>query len=237
MYLSVVIPAYNEEKRIAKTLLEVDSYLRTQPYDYEILVVNDGSTDKTVEVVSHLQSHPLAGEAGISNLQIIDNPQNRGKGYVVRQGLLAGKGDWRLFADADNATPIQEVAKLLAQANEFDIIIASRAVVGANIINPQPWHRKMLGRLYAFLAKNVAGLQGISDSQCGFKLMSAKSAQAILPECRINGLSFDVEILRIAQRQGYKIKEVPVTWVDDADSKVTLGRMARAVLDLFSFLG
>ena len=183
MYLSIIIPAYNEEKRIVKTLKEINSYLIKKDYEYEIIVVNDGSTDNTVLVVNDLK---------IPYLTIIDNKKSMGKGYVVRQGLLAGKGQYRLFTDADNATPIEQLDKFLHLIGEFDIIIASRDVEGAEIAVKQPFHRRALAGLYKSLAKLITGLRFIKDSQCGFKLFTKKAVNEIMPKCNINGLSFDV---------------------------------------------
>jgi len=221
MYLSIVIPAYNEEKRITKTLLAVHVYLIAQKYEYEILVVDDGSTDKTVQVVSDLK---------LPHLQILSNPQNHGKGFVVRQGLLAATGQYRLFMDADNATPINEVEKLLAEIETHDLVIGSRR--GGSILLPQPLHRRILGKLYSLLVKTITGLYNISDTQCGFKLLRADVARNVLPKCRANGWSFDVEILKVAKLHGYSIKEVPVAWSDGKDTKMKLTGMVNAVFEL-----
>lgn len=224
MYLSIIIPAYNEERRIVKTLRSIDSYCKKSNFDYEILVVNDGSTDNTVKVVDDLK---------IDNLRIINNNQNVGKGYVVRQGLLAGKGKYRLFTDADNSTPIEELDKFLPYLEENDVLIASRNLKGAITPVAQPFYRKILGGMYRFLTKSIVGLRMVKDSQCGFKVLNEKVVNNVLSKCVINGLSFDVEILIIAQKFGYKIKEIPVTWIDDKDSKVTFSRMKKAVYELF----
>ena len=225
VFLSVIIPAYNEAKRIGKTLTLIDAYLRQQGYTYEILVVNDGSTDNTTEVLSLIQPR-------VTHLRVIHNQKNNGKGYVVRQGLTEAVGEWRLFADADNATPIEEVKKFLEYADEFKVIIASRNATDSKILVGQPWYRKLLGRLYSVMAFLLAGFSGISDTQCGFKLFRHTAAKDILPHCTIYGLSFDVEMLLVAQKKGYQIKEVPVVWIDDEDSKVTFGRMVKAVFEL-----
>jgi len=224
MDISIIIPAYNEERRISNTLLAIDSYCKKGNFDYEILVVNDGSTDKTVKVVEDLK---------IDNLRIIDNKKNIGKGYVVRQGLLAGKSKYRLFTDADNSTPIEELDKFLPYLDGNDILIASRDKEGANVIARQSFYRNILGDLYKFLVKSLIGISFIKDTQCGFKLFNEKSINEILSKCVINGLSFDVEILILAQKLGYKIKEIPVTWIDKKDSKITFYRMGKAVYELF----
>ena len=221
VFLSVIIPAYNEEKRLSTTLHDVSAYLRQQPYGYEVLVVSDGSTDKTVEVVS-----------SFTGVRILHNEKNHGKGFVVRQGLLAARGQYRLFMDADNATPISEVSKLLEQAKKYDVVVGSRSIKGSRIAMPQPFYRRFLGKCYVLLTALIAGLHGISDTQCGFKLLSAKCAGHVLPMCRANGWSFDVEILLVAKKHGYFIKEVPVNWSDGKGSRMSLKGMVLSVIEL-----
>jgi dolichyl-phosphate beta-glucosyltransferase len=226
MWFSVVIPAYNEEKRIQETLFEADRYLSRQKYAYEIIVVDDGSTDKTFEIVENLKSR-------IKNLIILKNKNNQGKGSAVRQGMLAAKGAYRLFADADNSTPIIELEKLLPFAEKYDIIIGSRGMKGADIISSQPWPRKFLGNCYGLAVKIFAGLGGFYDTQCGFKIFSAKSADDIFSKCKINGWSFDVEALIMAKKLGYSVKEVPIIWSNRPGTKVRIKGMAEAIFDLF----
>ena len=225
MYLSVIVPAYNEEKRITNTLLEIGQYLSQQNFDYEIIVVNDGSEDKTTEVVENLKYK-------IKNLNIISNEKNCGKGYVVRQGLIEAKGDYRLFIDADNSTSIKEFNKFLPFLTNFDIIIGSRSVKESEIVIAQPFYRKFLGNIFRLISQTFIGLWGISDSQCGFKLLTSKTVKDVLPRCKINGWSFDAEMLIIAQKLGYKIKEIPVVWKDDKKSKVKIKGMFVAISDL-----
>ncbi len=225
MYLSVIIPAYNEEKRIEKTLFEVQGYLSRKQYNYKIIAVNDGSKDGTAEILNELRLK-------LTNLEIIDNKENRGKGYVVRQGLLAAKGDWRLFMDADNSTLIEEIEKFLPYLKQYDIIIGSRGMEDSKIIIPQPLYRIILGKLYGLLVKIIVGLFEIKDMQCGFKLLNAKAVENILSKCQINGWSFDSEILIIAKKLGYKIKEVPVSWMDQPKTNMRFGGMAKSILDL-----
>lgn len=227
MQLSVVIPAYNEEKRLPKTLSEIDKYLRQQPYQYEIIVVNDGSKDKTAQVVKEMQSQ-------VANLRLVDNKENHGKGWVTRQGLLAGQGDFRVFTDADNSTPISEVEKMWPFFKSgYDLVIGSRDVKGAQVVNSQPWHRVLVGNIFNLMIQFLLGLWGIWDTQCGFKGFSAKAVAGILPKCRINRWAFDPEILVIAKKTGYKIKEVPVIWVNDPNSKVKLRSTIKMALDLY----
>ncbi len=226
MYLSIVIPAYNESKRLPGTLREVDKYLRQQNYQYEIVVVNDGSKDNTAQVAQNLMLQILG-------LRLIDNKENHGKGWVVRQGLMESRGDFRVFTDADNSTSIDQVEKLLPYFKEgYDIIIGSRDIKGAVIDNPQPWHRRIMGELFNIFTQFIVGLWGIWDTQCGFKGLSAKAAKDILPKCKIDRWAFDPEILIIGKKMGYKIKEVPVIWVNDPDSRVKLKSTIKMGFDL-----
>ena len=236
MYLSVIIPAYNEEKRLLKTLLGIDEYLKKQNYPsadsgqagYEIIVVSDGSKDKTAEIVRGSISN-------IGNLRLIDNKENHGKGFVVRQGLLEAKGDYRLFTDADNSTSIDQIEKMwLEFKNGFDIVIGSRDIKGAVLDPPQPWLRQvLLGEGFKLFRKIIIGLWGLEDTQCGFKCFTKKAAEDVLPKCKIDRFAFDPEILIVAQKMGYKIKEIPVFWENSADSKVKFSGIIKMALDLF----
>ena len=227
LYLSVIIPAYNEEKRLPKTLEEIDKYLSRQNYDYEILVVNDGSKDKTAEVVTGLTGV-------IKNLRLFDNKINQGKGAVVRQGMLEAKGDFRLFTDADNSTSIDQIEKMWIEfKNGYDIIIGSRDVKGAVLDPPQPFLRNViLGQSFKLFRKFIVGLWGIQDTQCGFKCFTKKAAENIFPKCKINRFAFDPEILIIAKKMSYKIKEIPVYWRNDPESKVKPKWMVNMAVDL-----
>jgi len=228
MHLSLIIPAYNEEKRLPKTLTEVDSYLRTRDYDYEILVVNDGSGDKTVEIAKNLIP-------GIKNLRVTGYNRNQGKGYAVRFGMMEAKGDFRLFSDADNSTSVDQVEKMWPEIEKgADIVIGSRDIKGAVLDPPQPWIRQMLlGEGFKLFRKLVLGLWKIEDTQCGFKCFSKEAAENIFPKCRISRFAFDPEILIIADKMGYKIKEIPVYWKNDLESKVKFKSILKIALDLF----
>lgn len=215
MHLSIVIPAYNEEKRISQTLLFFDKYLSKQNYDYEILVVNDGSKDKTAEVVNNFQKI-------IKNLYLIDNKENKGKGAVVKQGMLQAKGDFRLFSDADGSVSIEQIEKFWPALSEgYDIIIGSIEISGAKITEGAAWYRRFLGKWSKLLIRLVA-IWEIHDTQRGFKLFTAKSAQKIFPKQTIMRWGFDIEILVIAKKLGFKIKEAPVVWINVGESKVSL---------------
>jgi len=245
MYLSVIIPAYNEEKRLPKTLAEINKYLRKQMvaeasshlpprsalprsvYDYEIIVVNDGSKDRTAETVENLKLK-------IANLKLIDNKINQGKGAVTRQGMLEAKGDFRLFTDADNSTSIEQIKKMWPEFEKgHDIVIGSRDVKGAVLEPPQQWIRQIiLGEGFKLLRKIIIGLWKIEDTQCGFKCFKKKAVEDVFPKCKINRFAFDPEILIIARKMGYKIKEIPVYWRNDPESKVKPKWMINMAIDL-----
>ena len=212
-YLSVIIPAYNEAKRLPLTLVDVDKHLSQQDYSYEILVINDGSKDATAEITERFL--PL-----IANLKLINLPENQGKGAAVRQGMLAAKGNWRLFMDADNSTSISEFAKMIPYFKEgYEVIIGSRAVKGAKLRPPQSIHRQLAGKLGNLFIQLLL-LRKIWDSQCGFKCFSEQAAERIFPLIKINRWGFDIEILALAKKFGYAIKEVPVFWVNDPRTHV-----------------
>ena len=212
-YLSVVIPSYNEAKRLPLTLIDVDRHLSEQEYSYEIIIVNDGSTDATPEIIERFK--PL-----IENLKIINNKENRGKGAAVREGMLAAKGNWRVFMDADNSTSIVEFNKMLPYLNEnYEIVIGSRAVRGSKLNPPQSIHKQIIGKLGNLFIQIIL-LRGIWDSQCGFKCFSEDAAERIFPKGKIDKWGFDIEILALAKAMGYKIKEMPVHWVNDPRSHV-----------------
>jgi glycosyltransferase involved in cell wall biosynthesis len=223
--LSVVIPAYNEESRIGKTLLAVSEFLRKQPYAYEILVVNDGSKDGTADEVRKLESV-------IPNLKLINNKENHGKGWVTKQGMLEATGDVRLFMDADNSTKVDEAAKMLPYFEQgCDVVIGSRRVQGSVIAVHQGLFRDFLGGVFRFIVHTLVPV-GVTDSQCGFKAFSAKAAEQIFPKQTIFRWAFDVEILALARRAGFKIKEVPITWVNDSESHVKLSGMINMLLEV-----
>lgn len=228
MYLSVIIPAYNEEKRIGGTLKAVNEYLSKQDYDYEIIVVSDGSKDNTAAEVNNLQST-------INNLRVIDKQKNHGKGYVVRQGMLEAKGDYRLFTDADNSTTIEQIEKFWPYARGgFEIIIGSIEVKGAKITENAQWYRRMLGHWSKYIIRFVAGLWNIKDTQRGFKLFTAKAAEDIFSKVKIDRFGFDIEVLALAKKLGYKIKEVPVEWNNPGESKVSLKSYIATFKDLIT---
>jgi dolichyl-phosphate beta-glucosyltransferase len=219
--LSVVIPAYNEAERLPLTLEKVTGYLAARG-NHEIIVVSDGSEDTTnaiVEKASHLNPH----------INLLVNQENRGKGYSVRKGVLSCRGEHILFMDADNSTPISELEKFVPFLNEYDLIIGSRALPGSIIVKKQPWLREMTGKLFNRLVQ-LFYLKGIEDSQCGFKLFKGGVARAIFSRSKIDRFCFDVEILYLAKRLGYTIKEVPITWTNSKPSKVSFFKDAFNIL-------
>ncbi len=221
--LSVVIPAFNEEQRLPGTLATILPFLRSRGEIFEVVVVDDGSRDRTAEV---------AGQAG-SEVRVLKNPGNRGKGYSVRNGMLNAQGAWRLMSDADLSTPIEELDRLKAALTDgAEIAIASRAVSGANLEKRQSIMRETSGRFFNLLVRTLH-LPGIKDTQCGFKLFSAAAARAAFTESTLDGFAFDVEALVLARRAGFRITEVPVTWRNDEQSRVSFGRGLAAFVDLF----
>ena len=226
MYLSIVIPAYNEEKRISKTLLEVNKFLAVQNYSYEIIVSDDGSKDDTVKLVKSL-------EEKVKNLRIIDNKENHGKGYVVRQGIIEAKGEYRLFMDADNATTVDQVENLLPFfKNGYDVVIGDRDLKESEIKKHQSRFKEILGDMANVLIQILA-VPGIKDTQCGFKCFSAKFAENIFPKLKVDRWGFDIEILALARKFGYKIKTVPVVWINDEESKVSMSGYINTLKELF----
>lgn len=213
MFLSVIIPSYNEAQRIEKTLNAVDCYLSTQNYSYEILVVNDGSSDLTAQIVSEKMK-------SIKHLKLVENSENRGKGWAVCHGMLKATGEYRLFMDADNATTIDHIENFLPFFNKgYGVVIGSRAIHGAIILVPQSFLRSLLGRIGNLIIQIVA-LYGIHDTQCGFKMFTAETAKDVFSKLTIFRWGFDVEALTIARCLGYSIKELPVIWTNDARTHV-----------------
>ena len=228
-YLSVIIPAYNEEKRISKTLLAIDQYLQKQPFEYEILVVSDGSTDKTAEIVADF-------ERSIKNLKLVDNKDNHGKGWVVRQGMLTSLGQIRLFMDADNATTLEHFDKMKPYFEQgSDVVIGSRDVgdaKGAKQAVPQSWLKRQLGN-FGNLLIQIFAVWGVWDTQCGFKAFSERATKDIFSKGKIDRWGFDIEALALARKLKYKIEIIPVYWINDPNSKVNLRGYLMTFKELF----
>jgi dolichyl-phosphate beta-glucosyltransferase len=212
--LSIVIAAYNEESRIGESLLKIKEYLEGRDADYEIIVVDDGSTDNTRQVAADYKSE-------ITNLKVIGYPINKGKGYALRQGVFASKGDAVLLTDADLSTPIEELDRLLPLivGGRYDVVIGSRALEASKILKKQPWWRQGMGKIFNRIVKLLV-LDDFNDTQCGFKLFSGKVARSLFKYARVNRFAYDVEILAMAKNNGYRISEVPVRWINSPESKV-----------------
>lgn len=222
-YLSVVIPAYNEERNIERTVKQIHQFLTEGGYSFEIIVVDDGSSDSTVTLAEKLL--PV-----MPQLNLLKN-HHRGKGFTVRTGILSAKGSLVLFVDADGSTPIREVKRLFLWLTDhsFDIAIASREGPGAKR-EQEPYYRHLMGRVFNYVVQILA-LPGIKDSQCGFKLFKEEVAKKIFSHLSLYGEespeipfaytgAFDVEVLFLARRLGYKIKEVPVSWIYNRTERV-----------------
>ena len=212
--LSVVIPAYNEERRLGPTLEQVADYLSNQPWPTELIVVDDGSSDGTVALAQEfLERSPVPG-------RLLVNEQNRGKGYSVRRGMMESTGRLALFSDADLSTPIQHTADLRAAIEAgADIAVGSRALRESDLAVPQPFLRQTAGRMFSVVQRSILG-SGIRDTQCGFKMFTREAVQSVFPHQRLERWAFDAELIFIALRLGFSVVEVPVRWVNSPDTKV-----------------
>ena len=228
-YLSVIIPGYNEEKSISKTLLAVDQYLQKQPFEYEIIVVSDGSKDKTPEIVRDF-------ERMIKNLKLIDNKENHGKGWVVRQAMLVAQGQVRLFMDADNATTLDHFDRMKPYFEQgADVVIGTRDkkdAQGAKQAVAQSFLKRQLGNVGNILIQ-IFAVWGVWDTQCGFKAFSERAAQEIFSRAKIDRWGFDIEALALARKLKYKIEIIPVFWVNNPDSRVNLKGYLLTFKELF----
>lgn len=234
-YLTIVIPAYNEEKRLPANLEKVLAFAQAQPYETEIIIVDDGSTDGTVASVRPFMGrHP--------RLRLIEN-DHRGKAYTVRTGMLAATGRYVLFTDADLPTPLEELTKMFAAMQEgYDVVIGSREGLGARRVG-EPWYRHFMGRVFNLVVRLVA-LRQFQDTQCGFKLFTREAAHDLFRHLRLYGedakpakggtlTGFDVEVLYLAVKFGYRVKDVPVEWHYGESSKVhPVRESARMFLDV-----
>ena len=226
-YLSVVIPAYNEQERLKKHVPHIVSHLAAK--SFEIIVVNDGSKDDTAEAVRELsKKFPM--------LRLIDYRPNRGKGAAVKAGMLDARGQYVLFTDADQSTPITEVDKLLAkmEGSGYDMAIGSRSMPGARVEQPQAWYRALAGRLFG-LGTRLFCIHGIHDTQCGFKAMKHEVARKVFQQVTSNSAIFDIEMLVVATREGFRVAEVAVKWVHNPDTRIpyNLRRALHIWVELF----
>lgn len=210
-YLSIIIPAYNEEKRLPVTLRKIADFVSSQSFKVEVIVVENGSNDRTLEVAQNFVENRTDFFA-LKEMQ-------RGKGLAVRRGMLEAHGEYRFMCDADLSMPLDEISHFIPPSlTDFDIAIGSREARGA-IRYDEPFHRHWGGRLINLMIRLLA-LPGMHDTQCGFKCFSALAAQRLFSQQTLDGLSFDVEILFIARKMGYKIVEIPIPWYFNSDSRV-----------------
>lgn len=214
MKISIIIPAFNEAKRIGASIHTILDYLTSTSWTYEIIVIDDGSTDSTFAVVKTLKN---------KYIKLVSYNPNRGKGYAVHQGLCQARFDLVLFTDADLSTPIQDIERLLPFARSYDVVIGSRNLPNSIITKPQPFVRSRLGKTFPFLVKLLL-LPGIADTQCGFKLFNRKAIELIIPRQTLHDFGFDVEILYICRQAGLSIKEVGIQWGNAQGSKVRIFR-------------
>ena len=226
IFLSVVIPAYNEDSRIAGTLKKIRNYLDRQDYSSEIIVVSDGCTDLTDQYAAEtLKKWP--------NFRLLSREKNKGKGFSVKEGILNSRGRMILFTDADLSTPIEELNNFFPQVYEYDVLIGSRALPDSKIQVHQSLLRENMGKIFNLFVR-LSVLQGIKDTQCGFKLFHREAALDIFRRIKINGFSFDVEALYVSQKLGYSIKQLPVVWRNSQESRVhIISSSAEMFLDLF----
>jgi dolichyl-phosphate beta-glucosyltransferase len=218
IHLSVVIPAYNEELRLPQTLDEAIAYLKTQPYQSEIVVVDDGSTDETGQVAQRWDTAPVP-------LQLLQHPDgaNHGKGASVKRGILAARGAYRLFMDADNSTALDHVGRFWPFFHlGLEVVIGSRALKDSVVERHQSKAKEIAGQFGNWLVRMLA-VPGIFDTQAGFKMFTGEAAERIFNRITIDRWGYDIELLVIARSLGYRIREVPITWLNARGSKVTIG--------------
>ncbi len=223
-FLSIVIPAHNEETRLPPSLEKIDRFLTTQPYTAEVVIVENGSNDRTLEVARSYAAHA-------PYLRVLHETR-RGKGLAVQRGMIEAHGEYRFICDADLSMPIEQVNRFLPPAlPHFDVAIGSREVKGS-VRYHEPHYRHLIGRVFNTMVR-LAALPGLQDTQCGFKMFRAAVAEEVFSRQTLTGMSFDVEVLFIARRMGYTIHEVPIDWYFDPDSRV---RLAEDSLRMFSDL-
>ena len=214
--LSVIIPAYAEGELLGQVLLEIEHHLRRKNFRYEILVIVDGSPNNTGEIAKIYLNR-------IKNLLVIDDDINHGKGYAVRQGLLQAKGTYRLFTDADGSTSIEHADEFLQECRKgYDIVLASRDIEGSVTEIHQPRYRELMGDLGNLLIRTTLGLWSYPDTQCGFKMLSQSAVREIVPRMAVDRFGFDFELIVLAHKLGFKVKQMPVRWRNHKDSTVTI---------------
>ena len=215
MLITIVIPAYNEEKRIIPTLKSIVSYFSIKKIPHEIIISDDGSSDRTVKIITGLKT-------SCPQISVFSLNKNSGKGKAVREGMLRGKGDYVLFMDADSSTSIEEFEKFIPLIYQSkDILMGTRKSKGSQIIERQPFVREFFGKGFTWFSNIMTGAR-VSDFTCGFKCFSKKAANDIFKKALIDDWAFDAEILFLAKKMGYEIIEVPVVWKNDKATKVRL---------------
>jgi dolichyl-phosphate beta-glucosyltransferase len=213
--VSIVIPVYNEEKRIINTLNTITSFFAASPEAYEIITVNDGSSDDSQKILNDFASvHP--------QIKVVSYPHNQGKGYAVKQGVAAASGSLILFSDADMSTPIAEYVRLrkIMEQGSFDIVIGSRSVSTSEVKINQPFYREFMGKTFNRIIKTLL-IGEFNDTQCGFKLFKAAVAKELFAQLQLKHFAFDVEVIYRAHHKGYKIKEEGVQWLNSKGSRVS----------------
>ncbi len=211
--LSLIIPAYNEENIIRDTLEHVIEFLSEKRYGWEVIVVDDGSSDKTSEIIKPFRAQ---------GVRLVKHDINMGKGAAIRTGVKKSKGKFIIFSDADLSVSIKNIDQFLTELKKSEVVIGSRRVLGAQIVIPQPVFRESLGRGYTQLTRLVTGVK-LSDFTCGFKGFTRKAAQEIFRKTLIDRWAYDSEILFLAKKLGYKITELPISWKNREDTRVSLG--------------
>lgn len=211
--LAIIIPAYNERHRIGPTLQAIREHAGQHHLDWQVIVVDDGSTDGTAEIVEAFEWGPI-------ETTVLINERNRGKGYSVRRGMLEANGEMRLMFDADSSTPIEEIDKLLPFVERgYGVVIGSRSMPDTQLNPPQGPFRRLLGACFRIFRKALL-LRGLNDTQCGFKLFTAEAARDVFSQQTDTGFAFDVEVLALAERLGHRIREVGIVWHDSKPSRV-----------------
>ena len=233
-FLSIVIPAYNEQDRIVKALAPTLDYLDKADFTSEIVVVSDGSKDKTLNAALE------CGQGRKTPVRTLEYFPNKGKGHAVRYGMVRAVGERILFMDADYAVPIEDIEKAFEGINKgFDIAIGSRAISGALVNAAQSLPRRLSARLYTLVQNLYLGLN-YPDTQCGFKMFTQKAAKALFPQQKLNSVIFDAEILWLAKKQGFSVTQFPVTWTHVADSRIQYDSMKKSLFvfqELFRIRG
>lgn len=222
-FLTVIVPVYNESKRLHK-IQDISTYLKGQKYTSEIIIVNDGSSDGTLKKLQNLKKS--------INFRLLSYNKNRGRGFAVKTAMEKAKSKYQLFLDVDLSTPIEEVAKFIALGEKYDILIGSRKMKGAKVKIPQPFVRKNMGKVFTSISRVVLRMN-LSDFNCGFKFFSEKAVKTIVPRVTLERWGFDTELLYIAKKHKLKVKEIPVTWINDKNTTV---KFPRDVINSFTEL-